>query len=719
MFFRYLKNGLLYGAAYGLGFLLLEDFIGWSLGAKFTLRQFFYTVVLYVGLFAAVGIAVALWYYLITPKSKRVQRPLQGHILLLCVGFALFMLGLKSLIHPVFHTVVSRLIPLAVGWALFIYIAQWLMMRLMKMGGGKRRQILLSRAVALSVMLTIVLLIIYKTLYDLNVLTEFNKTVPWWPVLGLMAGAGGFLLAMAVGKTVYSRRAKTESSKGIIPRIAAGTALVLISYLGWQIPLASRELPAFPPDKARTAADPPNIILLVIDTLRADHMSLYGYSRRTTPVLDEYASRGVVFENAYALSSWTKPSMGSLNTSRYNEMNRVVKWTDLYSDELVMLPELLSEAGYYTGLISSNQFVTPEYNFSQGIDDFTYALGEGFKQLLFPGDLLSLRYPILIEWAFRMELINSETVNANAATMNEYVLPWLERNCASRFFLQLHYMDPHVPYLPPERNYSRGLKLYMSDFRFMKRLHDSSDTLEVRPERVNKIVSRYDDEIAFTDRQLGEFFRTFNSLNLWENTLLIITSDHGEEFTEHGFGGHGHSLFNELIHVPLILFFPGGEYSGMRIDEPVTLLDVMPTILDYVKVESNSPMEGASLLPVLQGDMDALPQACRLYYGSVCPVEEDWAFHRIRAVSDYEYKYIRGYYNDFGDYHEFLFDMIKDPLERNNLLDSTPDVHQSLSSKMDDFIAYCDSAAMLIEQSERIEISEKERERLKALGYIK
>jgi arylsulfatase A-like enzyme len=209
-------------------------------------------------------------------------------------------------------------------------------------------------------------------------------------------------------------------------------------------------------------------------------------------------------------------------------------------------------------------------------------------------------------------------------------------------------------------------------------------------------------------------------LDLWHNTLFIITADHGDEFLDHGTGGHGHSLYQELIHVPLVMSFPQGEFGGMKIDESVTLLDIMPTILDYIKAENKPPMEGTSLLTLLQKDSLSYRSHRKPYFGSVQPLEPEWRYWKMEAIIKGEYKYIRNYPHNSQQYRTELFNLALDEKEKQNLADSLFIIKDSLSKDMDGLIAYCDSAASTIAPMEKaLKLSKTQREQLKALGYIK
>ena len=299
-----------------------------------------------------------------------------------------------------------------------------------------------------------------------------------------------------------------------------------------------------------------NIVLITIDTLRADHLSCYGYNRETSPNIDRIAEEGILFKNVIAPSSWTAPSMVSLFTSTYPVNHGVVygllwkkhkKYTqDVLSEGLSTLPEILKTQGYTTFGVSSNHNLTAELGFARGIDYFKYV------------------------------------GNANSADrINEIVCSWEDKiKGGKKFFLWVHYMDPHHPYhdrLPWSAQYTspsltRALNLTGKS---TKQLNKLIPIFKKNPEHLSNLIALYDSEINYVDSHVGQLIQKFE---LDKNTLIIITSDHGEEFLEHGFIGHAWNLYQETILVPLIIKLP---YSSDKrsIDKSINLLERLPKSL--------------------------------------------------------------------------------------------------------------------------------------------
>ena len=350
------------------------------------------------------------------------------------------------------------------------------------------------------------------------------------------------------------------------------TLLVLTASVGCRDKSRAHEPELFrqaPP--ARTAADPsrPNIIIISIDTLRADHTGVYGYDRPTTPFLDRFAKECAVFENCQAQSSWTPPSVGSLFTSLYpTQHGSLGKDRIPLAEENRTLAELLGEAGYFTAAFSASPFIHPDFGFGQGFMLFGFDPSE------------------------------------NAAALNRMVLEWLKDRPPSPFFLYVMFFDPHFPYAPPapfDRKFQTG-----PDGRPLweeRRVTRIKSLLElgasVGRETYEFLKSQYDAEIAFTDSQLELLIEELKARGLLENSILVITSDHGEEFLEHGGFGHGHTLYQELIRVPLIIRLPGPPREGTRIKTVVRQIDVLPTVLEEAGIALPEKIEGLSLLPLI------------------------------------------------------------------------------------------------------------------------
>jgi len=341
--------------------------------------------------------------------------------------------------------------------------------------------------------------------------------------------------------------------------------IVIVSLLAGNFVLFQDNL------QAEGSKDDFNIVLITIDTLRADHLSCYGYERNTSPNIDKIAEKGIIFKNAIAPSSWTAPSMVSLFTSVYPINHGVVHGIgfkndkgkqEIFSDELTTLTEILKSHGYTTFGVASNLHLSEKFGFARGFDQF--------KCLSF----------------------------LPAPSVNQTIYSWEnDIKKSDKFFLWVHYIDPHDPYSsrsPWIKDYApkaSAKSLNLAKKR-MPELTKLINKFKKRPLLLSTLIALYDSEINYVDHYIGELIQKYE---LDKNTLIIITSDHGEEFLEHSRLGHGHNLYQETIHIPLIVKMPHSSKKKV-VKEYVNLLDIMPTILHILNITSPEYTLGKSVL---------------------------------------------------------------------------------------------------------------------------
>jgi hypothetical protein len=313
----------------------------------------------------------------------------------------------------------------------------------------------------------------------------------------------------------------------------------------------------------------PNVILISLDTLRPDHLGCYGYSRKTSPNLDRLARSGVVFKTSRSQAPWTLPSHMSLFTSMLPSHNRVEDLNEVLSDNLRTFPELLKAAGYETTAIVNNGQMKKHWGFGRGFNNW-----KDFEV---------------------------DTPAGNCESITNHAMEWLATNSKSEspFFLFLHYFDVHEPYQAPEKYREQfGVKVTGPETRQIMWGARTPDR-DLTDQEKRYVIDAYDAEIAWLDTELGRLFESVP-----ENTLIVVFSDHGEAFDEHGWTLHGATLYEEDVRTLLIMNGKGIEPA--EIETPVMLMDVAPTVLDICGVRVPEQFEGLSLKPLTQGR--ALPE---------------------------------------------------------------------------------------------------------------
>lgn len=322
-----------------------------------------------------------------------------------------------------------------------------------------------------------------------------------------------------------------------------------------------------------------SVILLSIDALRADHLGYHGYDRETSPFLDKLAEKFLQFENAVAASSHTRESVPSLLTGRYSD----VFAQNGYRLTERSIAERLSEHDFHTAGFHSNPYASRAYGFEKGFDTFDDDLRLGQNKIL------ALAQRALDKFVFK-----KGEYHARASEINEKSLDWIDSLESNKsFFLWNHYMDVHGPYNPPDGyNSFTDTSVTNSEAQALyQRCAKQPDELTEHEQQL--LIDLYDGEIQYLDIQLRSLVEELKQRELFEETLVIITADHGDAFGEHGYYAHPRYLHDELIRVPLLISPP--KSSSETISEMVSTIDIIPTILDWVGV-SDPSLPGISLL---------------------------------------------------------------------------------------------------------------------------
>jgi len=431
-----------------------------------------------------------------------------------------------------------------------------------------------------------------------------------------------------------------------------------------------------------------NVVILLFDALRADALGCYGFAdSSSTPEMDRLAQRGVLFKNAISPSCWTMPAVNSIMTSKMPTQHGSFFRLDWRHTTLA---QLLARNGVETGAVVSNFIIGPDSNHDKGFIEF-----------------------------HKMSVLEMGWRNAEAAIKES--LEWI-KDSDRPFFLYVHVFDPHDPYLapPPHETFpSAGGALsllgHMLRFPFLvphfygkgKNQHG----MEISADEIADMKSRYLGEVGYVDAQAGVFVDALHDMGLWDDTLVIITSDHGESFREHGMIRHANSLYREEIHVPLIIAGGPVEGPGRTVATPVSTIDIMPTVADFLGIEVPPGLEGRSLTPAFTG----APLAER-------PVFSEFAIMGLPELSmsvvKGDYHFIKRVSLETGEVlRTGLFDWRSDPAEERNLAGAKPRKAVAMQGVMEEY--FSGLAGRKIPDPRQGEALEQLGRKLRAMGYIK
>jgi len=528
---------------------------------------------------------------------------------------------------------------------------------------------------------------------------------PWGLLLNglLVVGVGALAvgLARSLERVDPAMRARVAGAlRAWFPAFLVVPVLVLAAALGSAAVVSLRDMTAPRTAVGAEISSRPNVLILLIDALRRDHLSGYGYGRRTSPALDRLMADAVTFENAQAPSNWTVPSVASVLTGTAPATHGSLASGVPLPGDLRTLAEVLGEAGYRSGAFFVNA-VMEGGGFERGFD-YRYPPGKPFwcYRLLTAVERLAMR------------LVRGPDYN-RADVMLAEVERWITDRRPRPFFAYVHLMEPHSPYVPPAP-YDRlfdpaypGPPVREPPLERAPTAHGFRDWEALGPTRAalpemqrRNMVARYDGEIVYVDLVVGRFLDRLRRSGKYDGTLVVVTADHGEEFFEHGGWFHGSSLYDEVLGVPLIVKLPGQTRGGTRRSDPVWGVDLAPSILSILDLPVPPEMEGVDVLgpPAASGAQRAILSERPPYFYSVR--QGRWKLIRrdVGGVTDLR-----------------LFDLGQDPGETANLAEARPDVLARLAPVL---AARAARATALTQQPDRTGRDPYHEAQLRALGYI-
>jgi choline-sulfatase len=423
----------------------------------------------------------------------------------------------------------------------------------------------------------------------------------------------------------------------------------------------------------------PNVLLIISDTTRVDRLGCYGNPAGTTPNIDKWAAEGVRFQHAYAQAPWTLPSTATLMTSLYPRVHgaggRLNRFTAL-SESATTLAELFGDAGYQTAAIINVLFLSNKFGLTRGFEHVDY-----------------------------FDSTNAKMRPAKDTT--DAALEWIKDQRGEPFFAFVHYFDPHLVYDPPDEfreKFAADLDQSARDNAFgtiAEMIKLRRGQLAVSRERVKRLEKLYDGEVAYVDQQVGRLLDELQSSGVLDNTIVVLTADHGEEFNDHDGFEHGHTVYEELVHVPLV-FLGKSIPQGVTPPDVVGLIDVAPTLCDLARIDFPQSFAGRSLIPAIDGE--TMPPQALLYQWNM------WG-PPVEGLRKAQYKLI------VHPQRAELYDIVADPQEKNDLVTAQPEVVKQMKDDLDAL-----SQALKLEAAgssrKDLTLSPEERARLCSLGYI-
>lgn len=448
-------------------------------------------------------------------------------------------------------------------------------------------------------------------------------------------------------------------------------------------------------DRHFIKSNEPHIILISIDCLRADHLGCYGYRKNTSPHIDEFARHNFIFKNCYAQAPWTLPSHMSMLTSLYPGSHGIgyrPPHTAL-PPAAVTLTEWLKNRGYRTKAFVSGHWLAGKYGFDQGFDTYIEKRHRQFH---------------------------------DAETQNRYIHRDLKKYKGNKLFMFLHYFDVHsdyekLPYdspLPYRRmfypDYNGSFDGGAGDLLATEYLrHVNDNRIKLKEEDLKYIISLYDGGIAYLDRCIAELFTLLKREGLYDNSLIILTSDHGEEFQEHDYMLHSNPRFHqELLHIPLIVKLPANrDHAPAIIMDLVESIDFMPTILDYLKLKNIPGIQGESFLSLVDAS-SKVERKNKTYRFAECYADNRGVVRQCAAIGTRRWTLLNDDLSDPARYQ--LFDRFNDPDERFDCISQYPQIAGLLKKEI--LIRISRPAA--VPGGEKVPLSDSEKKRLETLGYL-
>lgn len=541
-----------------------------------------------------------------------------------------------------------------------------------------------------------------------------------WTVIyrGINVFSGKFLLLIGllvlfVGFTIWIfYRLRDHKIKSALV-IGLGTIVLLCYFIQPGSPLDERF-------HFRSDVFPKYILLITVDTLRADAVSCYNPGSNLTPNIDAFAQQSILFENAVTNSPWTLPAIASMMTGMPPSVHQATRHHARVTGKLPTLAGEMKKAGYYTAAIGINPTLTKQTCISNG---FIYY---DFYPKFSTGRSVGAKIRKHLSQYIPDEKVTNVTAQGLVIDFSSFIstdrltdlsIRWLSKSKDKSVFFWIHYFDPHVPYAPPARWLQGQEKKLIPSVGYNFDRPDDLLTGVFVPTQKEKewIKELYNGEVRYVDHNLGRLFAALKQMGIYDQSLIVLTSDHGEEFWEHGAYYHGHSLYNEVISIPLIIKLPG-KAAPKRVETKVSLRNLMPFILDYCKIKGQrQKIYKQSLLPLFPGKTGTT------FFEPQAVVSSDMRYGEEKEALYFNgLKYIRSELSQ----QEELYNTAADPQEKNSIIDGFPEKIKEAIELLNQHFQFSKRMIKLfkineVKKDKRKSSSDPDQEdKLKSLGYF-